>query len=329
MEKECKYCGTLFVPKNGRHMFCSHICAIRYEHQVKETHEQKAIRNEKIAELREQNKSMSEIAEMFGLSVSAVQAICKGLGCGGARSNRRAKHTRGNQYSGKKEQSARKYIARHPGWEYIGGYTSCDGFMDIRHSCGLVVHKSVVSVRQSDSIQCPVCVKREKEHRREQEEAQRQEREEKRQEERRRKKLNCFSGETISFKVCVVCNSIFIGRNKRQRCCSAECTRKYLNQIASRNKDARVKGKVVDKDITLDKLYARDYGICHICGGLCDWDDIKTKDGYVIAGDDYPSIDHVVPLAHGGLHSWENVKLAHRICNTRKGASLAYLPRRA
>lgn len=318
MEKVCEYCGALFVPNNGKQMFCSHICAARSRHQVKETHEQKAIRNVRIAELRDQNKSMNEIAEMFGLSSGAVYQICKKLGCGGARSNRKAQHHHGNQYTGKGEELARKYLAKHPGWEYIGGYTSCDGFMDIRHSCGTVVHKSATSVRKSNSIRCPVCAEREKEQKRKQED-----RRKKQQEERRQKQQNRFSGETMTFKVCVVCNSIFVGKNKRQCCCSPECTRRHSNKTSSRRKDARVKGKVVDRDITLDKLYARDYGICHICGGLCDWNDIEMKGEWTIAGDAYPSIDHVIPLARGGVHSWENVKLAHRICNSHKGAGLA------
>lgn len=37
-------------------------------------------------------------------------------------------------------------------------------------------------------------------------------------------------------------------------------------------------------------------------------------------GDNYPSVDHIVPLAKGGLHSWDNVQLAHFKCNTLKGA---------
>lgn len=57
----------------------------------------------------------------------------------------------------------------------------------------------------------------------------------------------------------------------------------------------------------------------HLCGGLCDWEDYVVRDGVVICGDWYPSIDHVIPVSKGGLHSWENVKLAHRKCNTRKG----------
>lgn len=30
--------------------------------------------------------------------------------------------------------------------------------------------------------------------------------------------------------------------------------------------------------------------------------------------------NHVIALSRGGLHSYENVRLAHWICNARKGA---------
>ena len=30
------------------------------------------------------------------------------------------------------------------------------------------------------------------------------------------------------------------------------------------------------------------------------------------------SIDHVVPISHGGLDAWHNVRLAHWICNVRR-----------
>lgn len=44
-----------------------------------------------------------------------------------------------------------------------------------------------------------------------------------------------------------------------------------------------------------------------------------TVDGDVfIAGNWYPSIDHVIPISKGGRHSWDNVKLAHRLCNSVK-----------
>ena len=46
---------------------------------------------------------------------------------------------------------------------------------------------------------------------------------------------------------------------------------------------------------------------------------VGDKFGVTIVGKQYPSIDHVIPLAKGGLHAWSNVKLAHKGCNEQKG----------
>lgn len=34
------------------------------------------------------------------------------------------------------------------------------------------------------------------------------------------------------------------------------------------------------------------------------------------------TIEHIIPLAKGGTHTWDNVAPAHAICNFRKGDSL-------
>lgn len=97
--------------------------------------------------------------------------------------------------------------------------------------------------------------------------------------------------------------------------------RKQERKLAELKRERRIKnnGKI-DKDISLRSLYERDKGICHLCGGHCDYSDHKvTEEGYFIAGLRYPSIDHVVPLSKGGTHTWENVKLACFGCNVAKG----------
>lgn len=73
-----------------------------------------------------------------------------------------------------------------------------------------------------------------------------------------------------------------------------------------------------DKTITLEKLYERDNGVCKICGGLCDYNDYEIINDTIIAGNNYPSIDHIVPINKGGSHTWDNVQLSHRLCNCRK-----------
>jgi 5-methylcytosine-specific restriction endonuclease McrA len=57
-------------------------------------------------------------------------------------------------------------------------------------------------------------------------------------------------------------------------------------------------------------LMDRDQGVCGIC----------RKAVTETTGPWRPSIDHIVPLAHGGLHVEENLQLAHYRCNLSKGA---------
>lgn len=61
--------------------------------------------------------------------------------------------------------------------------------------------------------------------------------------------------------------------------------------------------EVVDRDV----LYRRDNGVCGICHKR-----VRSEDA---------SVDHIVPLARGGEHSYRNTQLAHRRCNARKGAT--------
>lgn len=93
-------------------------------------------------------------------------------------------------------------------------------------------------------------------------------------------------------------------------------------------RENRIKGNgKTDKDITLKKLYQRDNGICYLCGKPCDYEDYKRSDkGAFIAGKLYPSIDHVKPLSHGGTHTWDNIRLAHMICNSHKRDKVPAVP---
>ena len=77
--------------------------------------------------------------------------------------------------------------------------------------------------------------------------------------------------------------------------------------------------QIIDKDINITRLYKRDGGRCYLCGCECDWNDHKvSKTGYEYPGDRYPTIEHMVPISRGGLHSWNNVRLACFKCNTDK-----------
>lgn len=114
---------------------------------------------------------------------------------------------------------------------------------------------------------------------------------------------------------CKVCGNEFRTLNPAQVTCSKECGKRYSN---ARKQHRIPKAQLIDNDITLEALYRRDAGVCYLCGKLCDWDDRHDN----IVGANYPSIDHVIPIARGGLHSWGNVRLAHHGCNSAKGIDL-------
>lgn len=73
-----------------------------------------------------------------------------------------------------------------------------------------------------------------------------------------------------------------------------------------------------DKGITVRALFDRNGGICELCGKPCDFSDRIYENGVFIAGKSYPSIDHIIPVSKGGSHTWDNVQLAHRSCNSVK-----------
>lgn len=116
---------------------------------------------------------------------------------------------------------------------------------------------------------------------------------------------------------CVVCGKAFTTYNPAQKTCCSECGKKLSY---ARSQKRIPKAQMIDKDITLEALYRRDSGVCYLCGGQCDWSDKDAKQNRV--GKSYPSIDHIIPVSRGGLHAWNNVRLAHFGCNVEKADSL-------
>lgn len=62
---------------------------------------------------------------------------------------------------------------------------------------------------------------------------------------------------------------------------------------------------------------------CAICGCELDPNDIWVSDtGRKCFGRKYPTVDHIVPLKHGGTDTLENVQLTCKRCNSVKGTAI-------
>lgn len=133
---------------------------------------------------------------------------------------------------------------------------------------------------------------------------------------------------------CRVCGKEYTAYQKNV-CCSVEC-KTELHRIYSRKHYAKwmaqsiqfknkvrnaeykrkaLKQKAFVEVVEIEVVFARDNGICWLCG-----EDVNPLLKWPNHG--YATLDHVIPLSKGGKHSYDNIKLAHMSCNCKKGAKL-------
>lgn len=126
-------------------------------------------------------------------------------------------------------------------------------------------------------------------------------------------------GTVEEIRTCVVCGKPFKTTRPWTVTCSNECRQVLRREGKSNRLRKMVANGKIDSSITLDALIKRDKGICYLCGKEIDRNDFESCGKAKRYGSNYPSIDHVVPISKGGTHTWDNVKLAHMLCNARKG----------
>lgn len=76
------------------------------------------------------------------------------------------------------------------------------------------------------------------------------------------------------------------------------------------------------EDVNLDDLIKRDKGKCYLCGKKVAKRRKFGRSQKRGNMSNYPTVDHVIPISRGGTHTWNNVKLAHFSCNSRKGGRM-------
>lgn len=199
-------------------------------------------------------------------------------------------------------------------YEYLGGYKNDNSRVRLQcKDCGNIIERWASGVRTGKQFRCYECEKlqtiKKKDNLKEQ----------KLQAKKQKQLSKLKDSIQLSFLFCEQCGKLFLPIGNQRKYCSRECRIKSHNNKHDRERieRARQNGKI-DYSITLDKLIKRDNNICYICNRECNLNDFTIVNNKKITGNYYPSIDHVVALANGGTHSWENVRLAHRICNTLK-----------
>lgn len=208
-----------------------------------------------------------------------------------------------------------------PDIKYISGFKNNDSivlieFNNCKHEHNISVDRLL---RKNKSVVCQKCLKEEYNHKKELELEITRINKLKEKEKLEAERFNRGNQLTITIKECKECGCLFFDNNS-SKYCSSKCKNRSRGRKHDKKRLERAKQNgLVDNSITLLKLIKRDNGICYICGNKVNLEDYITKDNNVICGNYYPSIDHVIPLSKGGTHSWSNIKLAHRICNSLKG----------
>lgn len=298
-----------------------------------------------VAEYYVQGHSVTETAEIFGVPRSQVNNLAKARGLTNGRNFRLSR------VEDQKVEAERKLAERVTkiGFEYVGGYTSKTGKVQIRcQKCGAEFERTVKFL-QCGNVICVECQKAETQKRNEEKRQIAAQEAETRKIEREWYRLThppkeAYAEQHEAFLnrsgICEICGKPYTVREfvksagLKKACdsgvCSGECRRIKQNRSVRESRKrrgvndndrhrAKKYGCAYDPSITLKKLVERDGLRCAICGGMCDWND-RIWNGN--CGPTYPSKDHIIPLAKGGTHTWDNMQVAHIICNSEKGASV-------
>lgn len=279
----------------------------------------------KVIDLRRAGKGYKSIARSLGISYQRVAHICRKNGIGGF-------------VAGKCDRLTEEKVAEivsMSGFDYVGGYEMAKKPITVKcRKCGRTfdrqfhIFRDVVNGTWQFKNECPCC-REILQKQREQLRLSRKEREAQKKAqlraERESREISEELAKRLAIHVCKNCGAEFCcgvtGYNSVTYC-SERCQKRYYNRKASEKRHRTLMAREHDNDISLEKLFKKEGGICYLCGRQCDWSDGETKDGTFIAGQSYPSIDHVIPVSKGGTHTWSNVRLACRECNTLKRDSL-------
>lgn len=104
--------------------------------------------------------------------------------------------------------------------------------------------------------------------------------------------------------------------NRVKYCASCAASNKRLGKRARKAlRRARKKAATNIERIDPRVVYQRDKGICQLCGK-------RVRANANPQSNSGASLDHIIPLSKGGDHTYKNIQLAHRGCNSKQNVSV-------
>lgn len=113
--------------------------------------------------------------------------------------------------------------------------------------------------------------------------------------------------------VCIQCGAI--GWTKNPGGPNTYCCDQCKQKVTAHRRRAKKFDNGPIEFIGPELVYKRDGWVCGICGEPVN-KDLEYPDP------ESASLDHIIPLAAGGTHTWDNVQLAHLRCNVEKRDNL-------
>ena len=253
-----------------------------------------------------------------------------------------------NKNKKQESESRLAFLLLEKGFFYIGGYDGRDSTIKIGCTvCGGTFTRCCDTryIKRLNNLDCPLCREKALEPKRQA----KRERHQKyielqaKREQKRTQRLESIRENQEKTRVCKECGKEFTLKDyaalinidttfiNESAYCSPECRKKAerkkrrkYNVTHGKHKLRAIKyGVEFDKSVNLDDMLIRFGTKCALCGGECDQNDYQIINGVYIYGDNYPSIDHIIPLCKKIKgHTWDNVQVAHRGCNTKKGANI-------
>lgn len=288
-EKTCAYCGELFVAHNARRVYCSKKC------------KDIAIRIKKGIKCNPNTEPYHKTCVVCGKPFDSYRkaSVTCSTECSLTHGNRSKPGTE------KRQNRIQETVNKKHGESFE--YVSHDkGRVKLRcKTCGNIIERAQSTVREKN-IRC--------EHCKEAEDAK-----------DARRKLVLFLvalKESKTPKTCKNCGKAFYSPYATKEYCSDSCRKKARRTGNSYRSRCRHYGVYYDPRVTREKVLERDGYVCQVCGKKCDENDHR----WGTSGPDFPTLDHIVPLAKGGAHTWDNVQCACGICNSYKRDLLEYEP---